>query len=95
VDFAAELGKLLLMFFSGLEVNLELFKRVRARSVMFGLATTLIPLVLGTLVGFVFGYKLIPAVVLGSLLASHTLLASPIINQLWSEPRRSVFPEEG
>jgi Kef-type K+ transport system membrane component KefB len=82
VDFAAELGKLLLMFFCGLEINLALFKRVRSRAITFGLATTLTPLVLGTLVGFVFGYGTIASIVLGSLLASHTLLASPIVNEL-------------
>jgi len=30
-DFLAELGKLLLMFFAGLEINLELFRRARNR----------------------------------------------------------------
>jgi len=32
-DFLAELGKLLLMFFAGLEINLEQFRRARHRSV--------------------------------------------------------------
>jgi Kef-type K+ transport system membrane component KefB len=81
-DFAAELGKLLLMFFCGLEINLALFRRAQKRAVSFGLLTTLIPLSLGTAVGFWWGYALIPAVVLGSLLASHTLLASSIVRRL-------------
>ena len=81
-DFAAELGKLLLMFFCGLEIDLALFKRVRGKSIKFGLVTTLTPLVLGTVVGLLFGYAVIPSIVLGSLLASHTLLANPIINEL-------------
>jgi len=45
------LGKLLLMFFAGLEINLELFRRARNRSIALGIATTAIPLVLGTIVG--------------------------------------------
>jgi len=44
-DFFAELGKLLLMFFAGLEIDLALFRRARTRSVIFGLLTTCIPLV--------------------------------------------------
>jgi Kef-type K+ transport system membrane component KefB len=44
VDFAAELGKLLLMFFCGLEINLALFQRAKRKSIEFGLLTTLIPL---------------------------------------------------
>jgi Kef-type K+ transport system membrane component KefB len=54
-DFIGELGKLLLMFFAGLEIDLELFRRTRTRSIGFGLTTTAIPLLLGTGVGFAFG----------------------------------------
>lgn len=81
-EFAAELGKLLLMFFCGLEINLTLFRQSQSRCVGFGLLTTMIPLVLGTAVGFFFGYHALAAVVLGSLLASHTLLAAPIVTRL-------------
>lgn len=81
-DFFAEIGKLLLMFFAGLEIDLALFRRARARSIAFGLLTTTIPLVLGAVVGLRFGYQTVPAIVLGSLLASHTLLALTILRQL-------------
>src|SRR5436190_1713035 len=81
-DFLAELGKLLLMFFAGLEINLELFRRARNRSIALGIATTVIPLVLGTIVGLAFGYAAIPAIVIGSLLASHTLLGLSIVSRL-------------
>jgi Kef-type K+ transport system membrane component KefB len=81
-DFLAELGKLLLMFFAGLEINLELFRRARHRSITLGIATTVFPLVLGTIVGLSFGYAAIPAIVIGSLLASHTLLGLSIVSRL-------------
>ena len=71
-DFFAELGKLLLMFFAGLEIDIAQFRRERNKSVIFGLVTTLTPLLLGTAVGLLFGYQPVAAVVLGSLLASHT-----------------------
>jgi Kef-type K+ transport system membrane component KefB len=81
-DFLAELGKLLLMFFAGLEIDLALFRRARNRSVAFGITTTVLPLVLGTAVGFAFGYAAITAIVIGSLLASHTLLGLPTLDRL-------------
>jgi len=81
-DFFGDLGKLMLMFFSGLEINLALFKRTRVRSMTFGLITTTIPLLLGTIVALWLGYPFVPSVVVGSLLASHTLLGSPIVMQL-------------
>ena len=81
-DFIAELGKLLLMFFAGLDIDLALFRRARNRSITFGITTTVLPLVLGTAVGLAFGYAVIPAIVIGSLLASHTLLGLPVLDRL-------------
>lgn len=80
-DFLAELGKLLLMFFAGLEVDLARFREARRKTVIFGLLTTCAPLLLGTAVGFLFGYGAIAAIVLGSLLASHTLLGASIVDE--------------
>lgn len=80
--FFAELGKLLLMFCAGLEINLALFRQAQRKSIIFGVLTTSFPLVLGTIVGLWSGYQFVPAVVLGSLLASHTLLALPIVMRL-------------
>jgi len=82
VDFFAEIGKILLMFMAGLEIDLVLFRQVQKKSITFGAITTSLPLILGTLVGVVFGYSMLPALVIGSLLASHTLLASSTIARL-------------
>ena len=81
-DFMSEIGKLLLMFFAGIEVDLKLFRQSERKVIQFGLITTTLPLLLGTLVGLLFGYPAIPAIVIGSLLASHTLLALPILKEL-------------
>ena len=81
-EFFAEIGKLLLMFGAGLEIDVDLFRKAQTRSIVFGLATTLLPLVLGTACGLAFGNTIIPAIVLGSLLASHTLLGLPIVRDL-------------
>lgn len=81
-DFFAELGKLLLMFSAGLEIDITLFRKAETRSIIFGLVTTTVPLLLGTLLGLAFGYAVLPALVVGSLLASHTLLGLSVLRGL-------------
>jgi Kef-type K+ transport system membrane component KefB len=81
-EFFAELGAMLLMFFAGLEIDLTQFRQAQRKTIIFGLWTTSLPLLFGSVVGFLFGYKLVAAIVLGSLLASHTLLGLPIVTGL-------------
>ena len=82
VQFFGDLGRLLLMFTAGLEIDLDLFRKAQTRSVIFGIVTIIVPQVLGTAYGLAFGHAIIPAIVIGSLLASHTLLALPIVARL-------------
>jgi Kef-type K+ transport system membrane component KefB len=81
-NFFADVGKLLLMFFAGLEIDLRQFQRTRGRSLLFGGATFGLPLATGIVVGMVFGYGWLGALLIGSLLASHTLLGYPIVERL-------------
>jgi Kef-type K+ transport system membrane component KefB len=81
-EYFAEIGKLLLMFFAGLEIDLQQFQRTRNRSLGFGFATFAIPLLTGYAIGMYFGYGQVGALVIGSLLASHTLLGYPIVQRL-------------
>jgi Kef-type K+ transport system membrane component KefB len=81
-DFFAEVGKLLLMFFAGLEIDLSQFRRTAERSLAFGLLTFAIPQVVGTGVGLMAGYGWLAAVLMGSLMASHTLLGFPIVQRM-------------
>ena len=78
----ADIGKIYLMFVAGLEIDMEQFRRTRNRSIVFGAATFAIPLMAGTLVGRIFDFEWNTAVLIGSLLASHTLLAYPIVKRL-------------
>ncbi len=78
----ADIGKIYLMFVAGLEIDMEQFRRTRNRSMGFGFATFATPLIGGILVGRVFGFGWNTAVLIGSLLASHTLLAYPIVKRL-------------
>ncbi|MGB3789997.1 MAG: cation:proton antiporter [Phormidesmis sp.] len=78
----SDIGKIYLMFVAGLEIDLILFQKTRSRSMGFGFMTFAIPLLGGIAVGLYFGFGWLAAVLIGSLLASHTLLAYPIIQRL-------------
>jgi len=78
----SDIGLVYLMFAAGLEVDMEQFRRTKNRSLGFGSFTFLVPLIMGTLVGRMFGFDWNPAILIGSLFASHTLLAYPIVSRL-------------
>ena len=82
MSLLSDIGLVYLMFVAGLEVDMEQFRRTRNRSIGFGSFTFAIPLIMGTLVGRVFGFDWNASILIGSLFASHTLLAYPIVRRL-------------
>jgi Kef-type K+ transport system membrane component KefB len=80
--FFAEIGVLLLMFFAGLEIDLSQFRRTGVRSLVFGFFTFSVPLAVGVGVGMLAGYGWLAAVLVGSLMASHTLLGFPVVQRM-------------
>ncbi|WP_058999669.1 cation:proton antiporter [Leptolyngbya sp. NIES-2104] len=82
MNLLSDIGLVYLMFVAGLEIDIEQFTRTRNRSIGFGTYTFLVPLITGTIVGRVFGFDWNPAILIGSLFASHTLLAYPIVSRL-------------
>ena len=75
-------GLLYLMFMIGLELDLHEFRRYRNRSLVFGSLSFLIPQVIGTGFGLIYGYGVYSALLLGAVFASHTVLAYPIASRL-------------
>ncbi|MDB9447314.1 cation:proton antiporter domain-containing protein [Anabaena sp. CS-542/02] len=82
VNLLSDIGKVYLMFVAGLEIDLEQFRKTKNRSIVFGILTFLVPLISGILVGRFFNFSWNASVLIGSLLASHTLLAYPIVSRL-------------
>ncbi|MEA5571763.1 cation:proton antiporter [Calothrix sp. UHCC 0171] len=82
VKLLSEIGKIYLMFVAGLEIDLEQFRKTKNRSITFGILTFLVPLIAGIIVGRIFNFSWNSSVLIGSLLASHTLLAYPIVSRL-------------
>jgi Kef-type K+ transport system membrane component KefB len=76
-----QLGLLYLMFVAGVELDLALLREHRRTAVMFGVMTFAFPMVFGTVAGALLGWELAAALLLGSLLASHTLVLYPAIRQ--------------
>jgi Kef-type K+ transport system membrane component KefB len=74
-----QLGLLYLMFVAGVELDLNLLRRHRRSTVVFGLLTFALPMALGALVGFALGWSTQAAILLGALLASHTLITYPTV----------------
>ncbi|MCB0828145.1 MAG: cation:proton antiporter [Solirubrobacterales bacterium] len=74
-----QLGLLYLMFVAGVELDLKLLDRHRRSAISFGLLTFAFPMALGTAAGMLLGWELPAALLLGSLLASHTLILYPLV----------------
>lgn len=84
-------GLLYIMFLAGLEIDMADFKRNSTKSLVFGMYTFLIPMILGTVVGiWVLRFNVLTSVLLASMFASHTLIAYPIISKLDISKNKAV-----
>lgn len=77
------IGLLYLMFLAGLEIDLNDFFRRRREGAIYGILTFLFPFVPGFLIFyFLLGYKIETAILVATMLASHTLVSYPILGRL-------------
>lgn len=89
-------GLLYIMFLAGLEIDMGTFRKNSGRSLVFGLLTFSVPMLLGVLSSYYFlGFSMLSSVLLASMFASHTLLAYPIISKLGVQNSRSVVISVG
>ncbi len=91
MQLLSDIGLVYLMFVAGLEVDMEQFRRTKNRSLVFGTFTFLVPLIMGTIVGRSFDFGWNASILIGSLFASHTLLAYPIVSRLGAIANESVI----
>lgn len=84
-------GLLYIMFLAGLEIDLEDFRKNSRKSIVFGMYTFLIPMVLGILAGlYLLNFSWATSILLASMFASHTLIAYPMISKLGISKNRAV-----
>lgn len=75
-------GLLYIMFLAGLEIDMADFRKNSGKSVVFGLYTFSIPMILGTVTGYyILNLPLNSSILLASMFASHTLISYPIISK--------------
>ena len=76
------IGLLFLMFMAGLETSLNDLKDNGDKAIIFGLATFIAPMAIGTAAMVLLGYGWLAAILVASCFASHTLLALPVLSKL-------------
>ncbi|MFT4093144.1 MAG: cation:proton antiporter [Niabella sp.] len=75
-------GLLYIMFLAGLEIDLAEFKKNKAKILVFGAITFLLPLIGGTLASYyILGYGFLSSLLLASMFSTHTLVAYPIASK--------------
>jgi Kef-type K+ transport system membrane component KefB len=90
-----QVGLLYLMFVAGVELDLRLVRQHRRSVVLFGTLAFTIPLLFGSLVGFSLSWSIPAALLLGSLMASHTLLTYPTVRNAGLSTHRAVATAVG
>lgn len=84
-------GLLYIMFLAGIEIDVAEFRKNSAKSLVFGMLTFSIPMLIGTFAGlYLLDLTLISSILLASMLASHTLVAYPILSKLGAGKNRAV-----
>ena len=83
IELLGTVGLLFIMFVAGLEVDLNQVKRNKNHTLVFGLTTFFVPLIMGVALGIsVFKMSIPVAFLLASMISSHTLVTYPIVNRL-------------
>jgi Kef-type K+ transport system membrane component KefB len=82
VDLLATIGLLYIMFIAGIELDLAEFKNKKHKSLVFGIFTFAIPIIIGFPVCYwLLNLPFLASVLTASMFATHTLVAYPIVSK--------------
>jgi Kef-type K+ transport system membrane component KefB len=95
VELFGSIGLLYIMFIAGAEIDLDLARKARRESFAFGAMAFAFCFVPAFAAGLAFGLQATGAVLLGAALASHTLVAYPIISRYGLAGRRPIIAATG
>ena len=91
LQFFSRIGLLFIMFFAGLEIDLEEMKRNKVRGLIFGLLTFAVPWILCYLTSiYLLKLSVQTSAILACIMGSHTLISYPIISRYGLGRRQSV-----
>ena len=90
-ELFGKVGIYYIMFLAGLEMDLENLKKNIGRALVFGALTFIIPFAIGMAVGmYVLNFSIGASLLLSCILASHTLVAYPIVGRYGLSSKASV-----
>ncbi len=95
VNLFSDIGAIYLLFIVGLEIDLDEFNRVKTRSLTLGILHFLFGMATGTGIGILFGFPLVPSILVGTLIATHTPLGYPIVRSYGAQRDESVVVSVG
>jgi len=78
----ALLGKLLLLFFSGLDIELDVLKKNLGKSFLLAALSFTIPALGGFAIGILFDYSLLTSFMIAVLFSSHSVIGYPTLSAL-------------
>ncbi|MGM0545491.1 MAG: cation:proton antiporter [Bacteroidota bacterium] len=91
MELLGTVGLLFLMFIAGLEIDLNKFEKLKGRSIVFGLFSFFIPQIGALIVGiYLLDFDLYSALLLGSIVGSHTLLAYPVAERIGITKNKAI-----
>ncbi|HEX2588730.1 MAG TPA: cation:proton antiporter [Gaiellales bacterium] len=90
-----QLGLLYLMFVAGLELDLQILRENRRAAIGLGLLAFVVPGGLGVCIGLGLGWSHGATLLLGALLASHTLIVYPTLREAGLSDTRPVASAVG
>lgn len=86
-----QVGLLFIMFLAGLEIDLHQVKQQRSHSLLFGLLTFALPMLIGVALGqYILGMTMATAILMSSMFSSHTLLTFPTVGRLGLSKSRAT-----
>jgi Kef-type K+ transport system membrane component KefB len=95
VDFLGHIGLVYVMFLAGLEIDLRVAREHATEAIAFGGLAFTCSFFPGLAAGLLFGFPALSAVLIGSLVSSHTLLAFPVVQRLGLLRRTAVVTAIG
>lgn len=80
IELLATVGLIYIMFLAALELDLNTFKKNKHKSIIFGLYTFFVPLIIGFIITYyLFKYEIKSALLIASIFSTHTLISYSII----------------
>lgn len=95
IDLLGTLGLLFIMFMAGVEIDLDIVRRHKRETIAFGLLAASFTLAPAVGVGLLIGLGWTGALLIGSALASHTLVAYPMLQRFGIVDRKPIVAAVG